>query len=57
MNYKPNPRVVKLLLQHNADPNIPDQNGNTPLKTAFQTAERSDLLAAVLSLIESNAHL
>lgn len=51
--HHPNAKVVALLLEHGADPNIPDKNGNTPLKIA----QTYDFLEAISLLLDHNAHL
>ena len=45
--YRPNPKVVELLLQNGADPNIPAKNGSSPLQWAAQ-AGNEDIVALLL---------
>jgi ankyrin repeat protein len=51
--YRPNAKVVELLLQHGADPNIPAQDGSTPLKISRQ----NNFLGLISLLLAHNAHL
>jgi len=48
---------VKLLLEKNVDPNIPDYNGKTPLLSLDRVERPSERLAIAKALVERGASL